>query len=158
VTINGVRIGNWIGRNYCTVMAVLVGITDYASCLSTGFYCRLHCRYYNRSVTNSSLANCVDHSLFLSTLLTVDYFRWRPTIHCRLSALVVSSLANRCLTSSSVPLFFQLPPHCLKKGLAGPKWWTPSLTLHICSVPFGYLWNVCSACALRIGSPSQYQR
>jgi hypothetical protein len=51
-------------------------------------------RYYNRSVTNSSLANCVDHSLFLSTLLTVDYFRWRPNIHCRLSALVVSSLAN----------------------------------------------------------------
>jgi hypothetical protein len=31
--------------------------------------------YYNRSVTNSSLTNCVDHSLFPSTLLTVDYFR-----------------------------------------------------------------------------------
>jgi hypothetical protein len=50
-------------------------------------YCRLHRRYYNRSVTNSFLTNCVDRSLFPSTLLTVHYSRWRPTIHRRLSAL-----------------------------------------------------------------------
>jgi hypothetical protein len=48
-------------------------------------------RYYNRSVTSNSLTNCVDHSLFLSALLTVDYF-------CRLSALVVSSFASYQLT------------------------------------------------------------
>jgi hypothetical protein len=49
--------------------------------------------------TNSSLTNCVDHSLFPSTLLTVDYSLWRPTIHRRLSALVASSLANYSLGS-----------------------------------------------------------
>jgi hypothetical protein len=51
------------------------------------------------SVTNKqfSLNNCVDRSPFPSTLLTVDYFRWRPTIHCRLSALVASTLANYSL-------------------------------------------------------------
>jgi hypothetical protein len=61
-------------------------------------------RYYNRSVTNSSLTICVDHSPFPSTLLTVDYFRWRPTIHWRLSALVVPSLAtNHWLTLTDCP-------------------------------------------------------
>jgi hypothetical protein len=40
-------------------------------------YCRLHRRYYNRSVTNGSLTSCVDRSYFPSTPLTVDYFRWR---------------------------------------------------------------------------------
>jgi hypothetical protein len=63
-------------------------------------YCQLHRRSYNRSVTNSSLTNCVDCSPFPSTLLTVDYFRWRPTIHRRLSVLVASSLANYWLLSS----------------------------------------------------------
>jgi hypothetical protein len=63
-------------------------------------YCRLHRRYYNRSVTNGSLTNCVDRSRFPSTLLTVSYFCWCPTIHRRLLAVVASSLANYWLLSS----------------------------------------------------------
>jgi hypothetical protein len=59
--------------------------------------------------------NRVDHSPFPSTLLTVDYLRWRPTIHWRLLALVVSSLANYWLTSSSVP-FFSSPRTALRRA------------------------------------------
>jgi hypothetical protein len=76
------------------VLAVLVGLLTTQLNYSQAFIADFTRRYYNRSVANSSLANCVDHSVFLSTLLTVDYFCWRPTIHCRLLALVVSSLAN----------------------------------------------------------------
>jgi hypothetical protein len=82
---------------YCTVLAVLVGLQTTPLNLSHSFYSRLHRRYYNRSVANSSHTNWVDHSPFPSTLLTVDYLRWRPTIHRRLSALIVSSLANYSL-------------------------------------------------------------
>jgi hypothetical protein len=75
------------------------------------------------------LSLTVDHSLFLSTLLTVDYFRLHPTIHCWLSALVVSSLANYSLTADFLfchsHFHFQLPSQCLKKGLAGLKWRHP---------------------------------
>jgi hypothetical protein len=78
----------------------LLGLQTKPLSYSHSFYCRLHRRFYNRPVTNSSLTNCVDHSHFPSTLLTVDYFRWCPTIHCRLSALVASSLANYWLLSS----------------------------------------------------------
>jgi hypothetical protein len=75
-------------------------------------------RYYNRSVTNGSFTNRVDHSLFLSTLLTVDYFRWHPIIHWRLSALVVSSLASYWLS--------RWLAHWLTDSLAG--WLTDWLT------------------------------
>jgi hypothetical protein len=79
------------------VLAVLVGLQTTPLNLSHSFIADYTRRYYNRSVTNGSLTNCVDCSPFPSTLLTIDYFRWRPTIHCRLSALVVSSLASYSL-------------------------------------------------------------
>jgi hypothetical protein len=72
------------------VLGVLVGLQTKPLNYSQAFIADYTRRYYNRSVTNTSLTNCVAHSLFLSTLLTVDYFRWRPTSHCRLSALVGS--------------------------------------------------------------------
>jgi hypothetical protein len=50
------------------------------------------------------------------TLLTVDYFRWRPTIHCRLSALVASSFANHSL--HALTLF--LRSSCLKVDMCEP--------------------------------------
>jgi hypothetical protein len=78
-------------------MVVLVGITDQATQYFTLFIADYTRLYYHRSVTNGSLTNCVVHSPFPSTPLTVGYSRWRPTIHCRLSALVVSSLANYSL-------------------------------------------------------------
>jgi hypothetical protein len=90
---------------YCTVLVVLVGLQTTPLNLSHSFIADYTRRYYNRSVTNSSLTNCVDHSPFPSTLLTVDYFRWRPIIHCRLSALV-SSLANDSLTYFSCDFLF----------------------------------------------------
>jgi hypothetical protein len=83
-------------------MAVLVRLQTTPLNYSQAFIADYTRRCYNRSVTTSSLTNCVDHSLFLSTLLTVDYFRWCPTIHCRLSALVVSSLTDYQLLSSTV--------------------------------------------------------
>jgi hypothetical protein len=75
-------------------MVVLVGLQTTPPNLSHSFVADYTRRYYNRSVTNGSLTNRVDHSPFPSTLSTVDYLRWRPTIRWRLSALVVSSLAN----------------------------------------------------------------
>jgi hypothetical protein len=93
---------------YCTVLAVLVGLQTTPLNLSHSFIADYTRRYYNRSVANSSLTICVDHSLFLSTLLTVDYFRWSPTIHCRLSALVVSPLANYQLTLTLTSVIFLL--------------------------------------------------
>jgi hypothetical protein len=68
-------------------MAVLVGLQTTPLNYSQAFIADYTRRHYNRSVTNGSLTNCVDHSPFPSTLLTVDYLRWRPTIHRRLSAL-----------------------------------------------------------------------
>jgi hypothetical protein len=39
-------------------------VTDYATELSTGFYFRLHRRYYNRPITSSFHTNCVDYCTF----------------------------------------------------------------------------------------------
>jgi hypothetical protein len=95
---------------------------------------------YNRSVTNGSLTNCVDHSLFLSTLLTVDYFRWRPTIHCRLSALV-SSLAHNWLTRLSLSLMLRPTvsrPVCL--GIKHPSWACDQIFISVRNTE--YVWQL----------------
>jgi hypothetical protein len=101
----------------------------------TSFIADFTRRYYNRSVTNSSLTNCVIHSLFPSTLLTVDYSRWRPTIHCRLSALVASSLANYSLGShwltlqtNSRPPDSKLTANCSATTTPVTVWVQPKVT------------------------------
>jgi hypothetical protein len=68
ITINIINIVPW--------WWYLLGLQTKPLNISHFFYCRLHRRYYNRFVTNGSLTNCVDRSLFPSTLLTADYFRW----------------------------------------------------------------------------------
>jgi hypothetical protein len=78
-------------NTYCTVMAVLVGITDYATQYFTLFIADYTVGTTIALLTNGSLTSCVDHSHFPSTPLTVDYFRWRRLF-------TVDSLGSRWLT------------------------------------------------------------
>jgi hypothetical protein len=83
-------------------MAVLVGLQTTPLNYSQAFIADYTGRYYNRSVTNGSLTNCVDHSPFLSTL------------YRRLSPLApdysLATLGSRCLFSRQL-LFHTLTLH-----------------------------------------------
>jgi hypothetical protein len=109
-------------------MVVLVGITDHATQYFTLFIAD-YTVGTTIAVTNKQFFHCVVHSLFPSTLLTVNYFRWRPTIYRRLSALVASSLANYWLLSSPAG-----PPTLRRLSrLTALRWRRRQLRLLLCS-------------------------
>jgi hypothetical protein len=111
---------------YCTVLAVLVGLQTTPLNLSHSFIADYTRRYYNRSVTNSSLTNCVEHSLFP---LAPDYSPSTLGSRCLFSRQLLTDLLQLWLPLLWLWLvavfhfyWLQLPSHCLKKGLARPKW------------------------------------
>jgi hypothetical protein len=93
-------------------------VTDYATHSFTFLYCRLHRRYYNLPL----------QAVFTLTVLTIRSFcrlSWLSTISVGARLFTVDSRLSLSLLSPTTDFLFchsfQLPSHCLKKGLAGPK-------------------------------------
>jgi hypothetical protein len=89
------------------------------------------------TITNNYCLHCYPLHCWLATisvdyrLLTVDYFCWRWPIDSRRWPIDCGLSCFYLLLTSSSVTFFQLPSHCLKKGLAGPKWeHLPLLFIH----------------------------
>jgi hypothetical protein len=117
---------------YCTAMTVLVGLQTTPLNLSHSFIAD-----YNVGITIALL-----QTVLSLTVLTIHPFRrlsWPSTIYVGARLFTVDSrlslsLPTDCLSSypSTATAVFdcwlsyfdwlQLPSHCLKKGLAGPKW------------------------------------
>jgi hypothetical protein len=79
-----------------------------------------------QSQSHTITAYTVTRYTFDYPLLTVDYFCWRWSIDscrwpvdCWLSCFWLALLWLRLIAVFDL---LQLPSHCLKKGLAGPKW------------------------------------